>query len=91
MSPTTVAAIRFVMTNQFSELQALSDEQLKMSDNLGRTVVHAAAYMGNLQILEYLINERKMSVHDKDNGECTATHYARGFVWEGFAEEFGDV
>ena len=82
----SVDAINSVFENKFDELKKLSVEQLKESDNQGRTAVHAACFKGNQQMLEYMIeqfgDEAREICDIQDNNGKTAAHYACGSDWE---------
>jgi len=46
-----------------------------LNDLLGLTMLHQAAYFGNIEILKYLVKKGE-DVHSKDHSSYTAIHYA---------------
>ena len=75
-------AIQAVFANNLDTLENLSDDLLEQKDPKGRTCVHAASFVGNVDILKYLIERRHCNVNATDFNERTAVHYACGHPWD---------
>lgn len=75
-------AIQAVFANNLDTLKNLSDDLLEQKDPKGRTCVHAASFVGNVDILKYLIEQRHCNANAVDFNELTAVHYACGHPWD---------
>ena len=82
MNPTTeILAIKYIMENDFESLKQLDDEEIKKCDNVGRSAIHAACYKGNVEILNYLLQQRNFDKDQTDNEGKNPVHYCCGMEW----------
>lgn len=85
MIPSVGKAIQCVFNDDLDGLKKLSIEEIKETDEQGRTALHAACFKGNPKLLVYMIkklgDEAKTVGDIQDNHGKTAAHYASGEKW----------
>ena len=65
-----------------SILERFSQEELMVSDSLGRTVLHAAAHKGYPKILTVLLQKLPSMKDKSDSTGKNPVHYAAGVEWQ---------
>ena len=82
----TTTAIQCIMDNDFEKLKTLTIDDLKATDEKGRTAIHAACHKGYCDMLKYMLkefgNDAKKEADREDNLGKRAVFYACGEQWE---------
>lgn len=85
MIPSVGKAIRCVFNDDLDGLMKLSIDEIKETDEQGRTALHAACFKGYPKMLNHMIeklgDEAKTVGDIQDNQGKTAAHYACGEEW----------
>ena len=83
MGPDTpISLVLGSKTDDPSVLSGFSDDELTITDSMGRTALHAAAYKGYVKILVMLLNKFPSLKDERDSTGKTPVHYAAGMEWE---------
>ena len=82
MGPDTpISLVLGSKTDDPSVLSGFSDDELTITDSMGRTALHAAAYKGYVKILVMLLNKVPSLKDERDSTGKTPVHYAA--EWNG--------